>query len=571
MPVPVVVVPVAGSGFIKPNSAGYGIRFYGSTSGYVGIKPASAAGSVDYTLPSSAPASNGYALVGNTDGTTSWGLFASVSHSHSLSSLTASGASLGQVAAWDGSSWVPATVSAVPPSRSISTTSPLSGGGDMSADRTLSVGGLTGLGASGYFLQSTGAAWQYRSPAGVLSDIGAAASSHTHSLGDLTQSSATSGQVPSWNGSAWVATTISSASPGGSATEIQYRSGASSFGAVTGSAWDGTTLQLPKTNWTAASASTTPLTITGAASQSADLTQWNPNGVTAGYRARITSAGAFSCNGGVSTNECFGAATLPHASNNESTYLGGSITVATGDSITVVGYRATGGGSSSTNVGAYSSCSGAQFASAFGRGCRAGFYATAMGCGSQAYGSNPHYSCVIGYNNNGNYANCIVIGTGLTATATGQLLIGCGTGTTEGYIGNGITNATPVSFRVRATGGTGTNIAGGNFTVAPGVSTGSATPACIKLQGTTAGASGTTAQTLTDVLTITDAATITLADAVNVVLNTTTGTKIGTGTTQKLGFWGATPVAQQVLATGALHTIDDVISLLQTLGLCKQS
>lgn len=39
--------------------------------------------------------------------------------------------------------------------------------------------------------------------------------------------------------------------------------------------------------------------------------------------------------------------------------------------------------------------------------------------------------------------------------------------------------------------------------------------------------------------------TITIADSTNFVLNTGTGTKIGTGTTQKLGFWNATPVVQQ--------------------------
>jgi hypothetical protein len=39
---------------------------------------------------------------------------------------------------------------------------------------------------------------------------------HTHPLSDLTQSSATTGQVPSWNGTAWVPTTP--ASGGGSAT-----------------------------------------------------------------------------------------------------------------------------------------------------------------------------------------------------------------------------------------------------------------------------------------------------------------------------------------------------------------
>lgn len=38
--------------------------------------------------------------------------------------------------------------------------------------------------------------------------------------------------------------------------------------------------------------------------------------------------------------------------------------------------------------------------------------------------------------------------------------------------------------------------------------------------------------------------TITLADAANVVVNTTTGTKIGTSATQKIGFWDATPAVQ---------------------------
>ncbi len=64
---------------------------------------------------------------------------------------------------------------------------------------------------------------------------------------------------------------------------------------------------------------------------------------------------------------------------------------------------------------------------------------------------------------------------------------------------------------------------------------------------------------------------LSLAEGTNLIAGTSTGTKIGTATGQKLGFWNVTPVAQQVLATGALHTVDDVITLLQTLGLCKQS
>lgn len=64
------------------------------------------------------------------------------------------------------------------------------------------------------------------------------------------------------------------------------------------------------------------------------------------------------------------------------------------------------------------------------------------------------------------------------------------------------------------------------------------------------------------------------AEAGNVVLGTTTGSQIGTvggAAGQKLAFLGATPVVQQVLATGAGATADQVISLLQTLGLCRQS
>jgi hypothetical protein len=39
----------------------------------------------------------------------------------------------------------------------------------------------------------------------------------------------------------------------------------------------------------------------------------------------------------------------------------------------------------------------------------------------------------------------------------------------------------------------------------------------------------------------------------------------------KISFFGATKVVQQLLATGAAHTVDDVITVLQAFGLCKQS
>lgn len=52
--------------------------------------------------------------------------------------------------------------------------------------------------------------------------------------------------------------------------------------------------------------------------------------------------------------------------------------------------------------------------------------------------------------------------------------------------------------------------------------------------------------------------TLTMADAANIVINTSTGTKIGTGTTQKLAFYNSTPIVQP---TG------DACTALQNLGL----
>lgn len=39
----------------------------------------------------------------------------------------------------------------------------------------------------------------------------------------------------------------------------------------------------------------------------------------------------------------------------------------------------------------------------------------------------------------------------------------------------------------------------------------------------------------------------------------------------RVGFYSTTPIVQQVLATGAAHSVDDVITALQNLGLVKQS
>lgn len=61
--------------------------------------------------------------------------------------------------------------------------------------------------------------------------------------------------------------------------------------------------------------------------------------------------------------------------------------------------------------------------------------------------------------------------------------------------------------------------------------------------------------------------TLTLADAANLVLNATTGTKIGTATTQKLGFYNATPIVQAGAYTQTYATADKTMANLTSADL----
>lgn len=58
--------------WLRPVQSGYGVRLYGGTSGYAGLKPAAAAGVTDYTLPSAAPLADGGELLGSAAGVMSW-------------------------------------------------------------------------------------------------------------------------------------------------------------------------------------------------------------------------------------------------------------------------------------------------------------------------------------------------------------------------------------------------------------------------------------------------------------------------------------------------------------------
>jgi hypothetical protein len=158
-----------------------------------------------------------------------------------------------------------------------------------------------------------------------------------------------------------------------------------------------------------------------------DLAEWFPvNGVPGNF-ARITSAGAFSDNGGTAASEAFGAGAVFGANNN----------------CTVVGNGSSATNANCTLIGQNTSSSGNE-------GVAIGVAAAVTGTAGIA----------IGYGSAVALANTCVIGA---------------SGTSTGFISAlyfGITAAAPQNVSINACGGSGSNIAGASITIAGGKNTG---------------------------------------------------------------------------------------------------
>jgi hypothetical protein len=149
---------------------------------------------------------------------------------------------------------------------------------------------------------------------------------------------------------------------------------------------------------------------------------------------------------------------------------------------------------------------------------------------------------------NGNF----MVGGHITATAFVSL--GGGAARTIAMERHTTTNTAGNTLTVQAGGATSgaTDKNGGNLILAPGAATGSGSSSVL-IQAVAAGGAGTTDRLPATVATF--AATgLTLVDAFNVIVGTTTGTKIGVATTQKIGFWNATPIVQPSGANQAALT-----------------
>lgn len=176
-------------------------------------------------------------------------------------------------------------------------------------------------------------------------------------------------------------------------------------------------------------------------------------------------------------------------------------------------------------------------------------------------GSTLRYATFLGFQagDSSAFNSVIAIGANATPTAANQCIIGAtgaasGNGVIDNVYFNGVTHTSAANIAINAAGGSGTNNAGASLTLAGGKSTGSAAGGSLLFKTSTTLGSGTTLQSLATRLTIsggavtTDASTATWADALDFVFGSTTGTKIGTSTSQKLAFYNSTPVVQQTTA-----------------------
>lgn len=280
---------------------------------------------------------------------------------------------------------------------------------------------------------------------------------------------------------------------------------------------------------------------------------------------------------------------------NDNVLLGSGASIGAGKTDnTVIGDGANVNGTDGVAIGRNADCAGSAFSyyhTAVGAGakCRGSLYETAIGARAEARGDG---SIAIGYQaetNNCDYAiaigrgavpywgvgYCIQIGARSRATAANQCVIGSSDyPITDIYFDEGVDSSSPSGCKINASGGDGTDIAGGDLALAGGRGTGSADGGAVKLQYADAGSSGTSLNSLTTVITVDN-----------------NGIQIGEDTSRKVGFFGATPVVQPsttgtttgfTAGTGTAvnddstftgntgstaYTVGDIVNALKTLGL----
>jgi len=196
---------------------------------------------------------------------------------------------------------------------------------------------------------------------------------------------------------------------------------------------------------------------------------------------RVTLAGEFSNNQGVTDGEIFGEDAVVNGSYG----VGVGHAVTAGERCVVAGWNAR--GTSRDVVLGHNTIA----TSATGRNVLVGHNVNVSGAS---------YACTfLGYECGGASVNsAIAIGYGSQVTANSQFVAGSDFApTTDVYFGRGVVHATPVDATVHGTGGSGTDVAGASLYLAGGKGTGSGAGGSLIFQTAAAGASGSTLNTLT--------------------------------------------------------------------------
>lgn len=210
----------------------------------------------------------------------------------------------------------------------------------------------------------------------------------------------------------------------------------------------------------------------------------------------LQGANAFISNPqGTASSEAFGSGAV--ATGLRSVSLGNGATTGSINNSVAIGRSASASAAGdSVVIGESTTCNNNQCV-AVGQSVVAAFMATAVGYDASA---NNNEATALGSSTVTGGVESIALGSGATTTAANQLVVGSSSASiTSAIIGNGVTSATPVGFRLQGTSGTGTNIAGASVSIAGGQSTGNAAGGAIDLQISAPGSSGSGTNSLTTV------------------------------------------------------------------------
>jgi len=199
-----------------------------------------------------------------------------------------------------------------------------------------------------------------------------------------------------------------------------------------------------------------------------------------------------------SSSERFGASAAVTGANSVAVGNGASapletVTIGANNTVNALSTRSViiGSGNFTTTTGCV----------AIGYSVQVGNRATSLGYNTTATGD---YSIAIGDGSSTGQEGSITIGRAAVSTAVSQMVIG-GTGEiNDSYIGNGVTNAAPANTAINATGGSGTDVAGANMTVAGGKGTGSGAGGAISFKTADPGSTGSTLNALVEQMRIDD-------------------------------------------------------------------